>query len=373
MPPRIKLNDPLPKLPQRAIMVMDSGAFSAWNQGAEIELGEYMDFLFAHGENFTHAINLDVIPATKGRVPTRNEAEYGAWASWRNLMIMRRAGLDVMPVFHLGERYYWLEKMIGEGFDYIGLGGTARIKAAVGKDWLDGIFSRVCGNHPYPAIRLHGLGVTNFDSLHRYPWFSVDSASYAMSAGFGGLVMPQMLEDGHSPDWTKPPYMVHISYGGPKGRGRSSTLKSSRAFDSLGKHRQKMVMDYIRSHGFDLEQVRTSHQARCILNSWAYWEYEKNYQHRPFPKLPRIGAGKGIAGSDSPPDDFHLYFVLCLSQQYTDGINVWGCPKRLFSYWYFKKEPRLDFEMIMERGGFKKPSFKSDTWDYWDSRKNPTR
>ena len=71
--------------------LLDSGAFSAWRQGQEISLFEYIDVLKEIQDQITHAVCLDVIDD-----PITSEA---------NHLIMIDAGRkNVIPVYHSGAR-----------------------------------------------------------------------------------------------------------------------------------------------------------------------------------------------------------------------------------------------------------------------------
>src|SRR5690606_11430218 len=105
-------------------IMLDSGAFSAWTRGEILKLDDYITFIKRYEGRLNSYINLDVIPGTRGTVPTVKEVEYAAAASLDNYKSMVAAGLRPIPVFHYGENLRWLDRLLEAGADYICLGGT---------------------------------------------------------------------------------------------------------------------------------------------------------------------------------------------------------------------------------------------------------
>jgi hypothetical protein len=92
----------------------------------------------------------------------------------KNLNIMVKRGLTPIPAFHFRGSKERL-KDLSQDFDYIALGGLvplARRKQKLRK-WLDFCFSII-----KDSSKVHGFGMTGFEVLKRYPWYSVDSTSW---------------------------------------------------------------------------------------------------------------------------------------------------------------------------------------------------
>ena len=74
----------------------------------------------------------------------------------------------------------------------IGLGGLvgSMVRDAC-KGWTDRCFDLVC-NTPdrTPAAQMHGFGITGYGLLMNYPWYSIDSTSWAKLGGFGSIYVP---------------------------------------------------------------------------------------------------------------------------------------------------------------------------------------
>lgn len=151
-------------------LLIDSGAFSAYNIGSEITVEEFGTWLTDigmpnYGEWTTGIFNLDVI----------RDAE----ASWSNWNLLREMGHETMPVVHLGSSGDVLDRYVKAGADYIGLGGLVKAPGKKRKSWSKRMHRYVRDEHPH--VRLHGLGVSGTEFTRLLPWFSVDSTSMIVS------------------------------------------------------------------------------------------------------------------------------------------------------------------------------------------------
>lgn len=142
-------------------MMLDSGAFAAWNSGRVVDLLELAAAIRRLG--WSESVALDVI---------------GDWqASKTNAIKMRLMGSPAMPVFHVGDPWELLD-FYCEHWPKVGLGGmvgaTGRGRAVGMRMWLDRVFARA-----WPH-RFHAFGQTGADILFRYPFHSADSSSWAV-------------------------------------------------------------------------------------------------------------------------------------------------------------------------------------------------
>jgi hypothetical protein len=148
----------------------DSGAFSAWKRGIEIDISNYISFLKKEKDKFCVCASLDVIGD-----PVK---------SYENYKVMRNANLDVLPVFHFGEPFSYLEKYAKES-NYIGLGGAAGIfKKSSRVSWFDKIFKMFPDRN---KIGFHGFGIMDVDLIKRYPWRSIDATSACVRSRCGHI------------------------------------------------------------------------------------------------------------------------------------------------------------------------------------------
>lgn len=158
-------------------LFLDSGAYSAFTQGVEIDIDDYIAFIKKHKKYFQVYANLDVIGDPR--------------ATWVNQCIMEGAGLKPLPCFHFGEDEKWLRKYL-RTHDYIALGGMAGGQGSQLFPWLDRLFREyLTDDKGMPTVKVHGFGMTALRLLLRYPWYSVDSTSWVVMGRVGSIFVPK--------------------------------------------------------------------------------------------------------------------------------------------------------------------------------------
>jgi hypothetical protein len=144
-------------------MALDSGAWSAFNSGAVIDLGEYTNFardLKAKEPRLEDVFALDVI---------------GDWkAGLKNTEWMWKQGVEALPTFHPGEPWDVL-KGLARDYPKIGLGGVVKWPTKRKKEWVEECFSRV-----WPC-KIHGLGMASDEVTNAVPFHSVDVTSWEIA------------------------------------------------------------------------------------------------------------------------------------------------------------------------------------------------
>jgi hypothetical protein len=189
---------------------LDSGAYSSWKNNQTIPLKDYIEFVREVEPYVQTYANLDVILGRIGRPRTNEDVAESAKQSYRNLQIMKDAGLKPLPVFHQGESYSWLERMLMDGEDYIGISTAKNIPNPVMRNrWLDEFFSLATDSKGRPLIKVHGFGSAHVELLRRYPFFSVDSAGWAKAGANGKIYIPQYRNG--QPDYLADPGLVTIT------------------------------------------------------------------------------------------------------------------------------------------------------------------
>lgn len=150
-------------------LMIDSGAFSLWQSGAEIDIDEYKNFCISLPEKVV-CINLDVIPKTGS---TQKEKEKCVQQSKENYFYLTKFIKKVLPVHHYGESFDVLKY-------YMDLTGFLCVSPAndtsekVKRTYLNKVFSLTKDKY-----KLHGLGYSSEEGLKMFPFYSVDSISYA--------------------------------------------------------------------------------------------------------------------------------------------------------------------------------------------------
>jgi len=169
---------------------LDSGAFSAWTRGIEIDIQKYIEFIKQNQDVITVYANLDVISKNRFSLGTKESAE----KTLRNQKIMEEAGLSPLPVFHIGEPFEYLEYYVNH-YDYIGLGGMVGKSKQTLSPWLDVVFGRyICDERGYPKVKVHGFGLTSVSLMVEYPWYSVDSVAWKKEAFLGEVRVPYLRQ-----------------------------------------------------------------------------------------------------------------------------------------------------------------------------------
>lgn len=146
----------------------DSGAFSAFTKGQPISAEQYGYWLIKWRKYFQVMANLDVIGDPESTLVNQG--------------ILESMGLPVLPVFHTGDDFKYLEQYL-EQYQYIALGGMvpylrnaeSRLMA-----WLVKCFKLAEGKAVF-----HGFGCTSWLCLKAFPWYSVDSSSWGQGFRYG--------------------------------------------------------------------------------------------------------------------------------------------------------------------------------------------
>jgi hypothetical protein len=235
---------------------MDSGAFSMFTRGIEVNLQEYADYLQDNHDVIHVASNLDVIGRDK-------EAE-----SYANQKVLEDMGANIMPVHHARDSDYWLEKYLDEGYDYIFLGGMVPETGKYLRLWLDRIWENHLVNEDGTAkVKVHGFGLTTLDLINRYPWYSVDSTSWVMASRFGQIFLDLEHRD------------LKLTFSDQSPRMRDLGMH----YDTLDPVTRATVDRRITDLGFDPQLLRTHFGWRDAFNI----QFFKRVMDRPDPKFRR--------------------------------------------------------------------------------------
>lgn len=180
---------------QKFMILIDSGAFSAWNRGLVIDINHYVDFIDKIKKIETihdiYFINLDVIPHVKGTKPTKQQIEKACLKGIENYHYIKSKGHSTIHTFHQFENFKFLDLIIKECNDlnYIGISPANDQSIESRNEWLSDVFFRI-----KTSVRTHVLGLTAKDSLEKYPAYSADSSSWINVGRFGELFDYHELE-----------------------------------------------------------------------------------------------------------------------------------------------------------------------------------
>lgn len=240
--------DVLETLDMGAELFLDSGAFSAFTKGVEIDIEQYAKFIRDNGEHWSVKANLDVIGDT-------------GEASWQNLKTLESLGADVFPVFHYTDEERYLTKILDEGYEFFALGGLVGASRKKLIEWLDRIWARyLIDSDGRPRRKVHGFGLTDQVLMLRYPWYSVDSASWIFSGNFGNCLF---VHNGG---------LMKLSFS-----DQSPDLKNRNAwcYQHLTPEQKTKIDKLLEECDVTADECATDYFARFVVNARAYTELGK--------------------------------------------------------------------------------------------------
>jgi hypothetical protein len=258
--------------------MLDSGAFSAWNVGREIDLDHYIAYIKANIEHVSCYVNLDVIPGAFGVTPSPTEVEESAEKGWANMLRMEAEGLKPIPVFHMGEQFKWLRRMVEHGCPYIGISPANDRTTDKKRVWLDRVFSEITDEQGWPVVKTHAFGVTAIDLLIRYPWYSADSTTWIMIAARGKILLPHWEKGAWN--FNKKPQICYISEPFGEGHVLLRGMKESawRHIDGEREH----VLQWLAEAGSSLTLAETDYKERARLCCYFFQRFEQGFTPGPF-------------------------------------------------------------------------------------------
>lgn len=164
---------------QPGIFMLDSGAFSAWKNGSEILLYDYIDFIKKYHQYFTHIVCLDVIDN-----PIYSEVNHLIM-----LDELKEYNLEIIPVFHSGEPFAALDYMVEKGYKYLGISPNNNWREETKRAWLHRVYSR----HDFEklGIKTHGFGYQSVSGLLQFPMTTADAATWKVGEMFARIIEPE--------------------------------------------------------------------------------------------------------------------------------------------------------------------------------------
>jgi hypothetical protein len=188
--------------------LLDSGAFTAWTKRQEVVLDDlivaYASYLNTHEQHArdVYMINLDKIPGSPGRTALEDEVAAAIKQSDENFArLTKHFGDRILPVFHQGESTARLHEVCDQA-EFICISPRNDLPEASRVAWSIEVHDAI--ERYGKRNRTHGLATTGYRMMSSVPWWSVDSASWGMSAAFGNVFADEKLTklsiSEHSPD-----------------------------------------------------------------------------------------------------------------------------------------------------------------------------
>lgn len=230
-------------------IMMDSGAFTAWNIGKPVQLADlmrYNDEVVTRygGQHEFVFIALDVIPGERSRPATAEDVANAKHESYENYLKMRdHYGYDkVLPVYHSQDQEPSLRDAYRALAPYVCLSMDQRMPEKSRLEWA---MRNAIGDNKY-----HGLAATGNNMVSLIDWFSVDSSSWVTVAAMGNILWPA---EGRF-------IVLPISSTSPQRHERGKHLAT------LNPVEQEAALKLIASLGYSAEEMWTSHIERWKWN-----------------------------------------------------------------------------------------------------------
>jgi hypothetical protein len=177
-----------PRYPRH--IMLDSGAFTAWNAKKVVSLEEvkqaYAAFLNKAEKLFDEVwlINLDVIPGEVGRSASAEEKRAAAAESDGNLEALRKEfGECILPVFHQDEDKGRLLQVVEQATGYLCLSPRNDLQET--KRWMWAMYVRGALQSLNCNVRTHGLATTGNEMIRNAELYSGDSAAWTKHSALG--------------------------------------------------------------------------------------------------------------------------------------------------------------------------------------------
>lgn len=235
---------------------LDSGAFSAFTKGVEIDMKAYCRYIQE---------NRDILEEVDGYACASVLDGIGdPLKTYQNQKAMEALGVTPLPCFHYGEDEKYLDYYTAN-YPYITLGGMVPISTPQLYHWLDRIWEKhLVDGAGRPKVKVHGFGLTTMSLVERYPWYSVDSSSWVQIARTGGMVL--------YPDSR----VIAVSDRSPQRKVEGQHI------DTLTPPQREQVERRLRELGVDTVRMRETYLARWSYNIWVFGKLGELYNaHEP--------------------------------------------------------------------------------------------
>lgn len=183
-----------------AKIFIDSGAYSAYTKGKEVDVDAYINFLNNVGDALTVMAQVDFIPGKSNVEQDPDVYVKAPGYSWENYLYMHERLKPelrdkLIPVFHQGEDFKWLLNMInwvdpetGKHMPYIGISPHTEVTSDNRFRFCKQVFHIIKGSKN-PEVKTHGFGMTALHLLKWIPFTSVDSTTWLQAAIHGQLLV----------------------------------------------------------------------------------------------------------------------------------------------------------------------------------------
>ena len=248
----------------RGKLFVDSGAHTAYTTGKEVDTDDLIEYVNGIDEYVEVFAQVDKVPGRFAQPKTRQDWLEAPEISWKNYLYMRprvKSPHKLMPVFHQGEDFKWLELMLETKFarqhiPYIGLSPTTDSGVKYKIEFIDKCF-KIISKSSNPHVKTHALGMTSLYVLEMYPFYSADATTWLRNGALGRILTP----------WG-------IYYVGPQDVQPEVNIKF------MPESARYKIAEYAAGYGFTLDELRDDYSKRMILNAMHLQDWANNYKYR---------------------------------------------------------------------------------------------
>lgn len=199
-------------------------------------------------------------------------------------------GVQPVPIVHFGTPMKYVDRYLEAKYDLLGVGGLGQgVSRHEYFSWADEFFIHLCpeSNKRLPLIKTHGFAMTSWELMCRYPWWSVDSATWVKLSAYGWIYIPRWSDD---KGWRfdRPPLNINFSFRSPRLEERqkhySNVPKSAQETSDRWLKECGLEMGTVNKEGEMVEfGVSSHHRARSIANLLYLKGLEKSRPTWPHP------------------------------------------------------------------------------------------
>lgn len=158
-------------------LILDSGAFTFFG-GKKVNWNKYVDdyinFINKSDKKLFFELDIDNIIGLSAVEDIRNK-------------IIKQTGKKPIPVWHPQRGIEYYKKMVDD-FEYVSLSLSGQYTSSwIKKPNADDVIYKLLDIANSNKCKVHGLGYTKLEKLHKFKFYSVDSTSWIMAMKFGNI------------------------------------------------------------------------------------------------------------------------------------------------------------------------------------------
>lgn len=187
-------------------LFIDSGAYSVHSMGFEkVSKGrfatfndmvdEYINYVNEMDDKTIAVAQFDHIPGVFKRAKSAQDYVESAQLTWENFLYMypkMKSPEKLIFVYHQGESFDHLDAVLnwrdpnGNPLPYIGISPSNDRSVAEKDIYLKEVYEHIAKSSN-PNVKTHLFGYTSLPGLPKFPWYTADSVSHRLRAGYNKI------------------------------------------------------------------------------------------------------------------------------------------------------------------------------------------